>query len=214
MSTKTYHHGNLREELITEAMETLNTHGIEAITMRQLSKSLGVSKTALYRHFENKSALLTAVAAEGFRKMSIMFDKFSDANNPESALAVIMERYISFAVTNPKLYKLMFSREIFQLPVSDELGKASAEAYSGVAATLKAINSQDDASVNINTAWALVHGLSLLINDNLLTVDESGKTAHALLSYGTSPTAEQISTQISSAITLLIKGLSAEVPKT
>ncbi len=213
MRSKTYHHGNLREELISAAMETLNTHGIEAITMRHLSKSLGVSKTAPYRHFKNKSALLTAVAAEGFRKMKILFDEFSDADNPESALAVIMERYITFAITNPKLYKLMFSRGIFQLPVSDELGKAAAEAYSGVAATLKAINSQEDTSVSINTAWALVHGLSLLINDNFLTVDENGKTAHALLSYGTSPTTEQISTQVSSAITLLIKGLAAKTQK-
>ncbi len=213
MSTKTYHHGNLREELISEAMKTLNTHGIEAITMRQLSKSLGVSKTAPYRHFQNKSALLTAVAAEGFRKMRILFDKFSYADDPESTLSVIMERYIAFAVTNPKLYKLMFSREIYQLHVSDELEKAATEAYSGVAATLNAIHSQDDASVNINTAWALVHGLSLLINENILTVNDHGKTAHALLSYETNPTTEQISNQVSSSIALFIKGLSTASQK-
>lgn len=213
MSNKTYHHGNLREELINEAMRTLASHGIEAVTMRQLSKSLGVSKTAPYRHFDNKSALLTAVAAQGFKRMQKFFEEFSSADGPKTALAVMMERYITFAVTNPKLYRLMFSKDIFQSPISDELGKASAEAYSGVTNILNLINSEEETSLNINTAWALVHGLSILINDNLLTVDESGKTAHALISSGNRPTPGQISDQISSSIALLIEGLSRKSSK-
>ncbi|MCK5133112.1 MAG: TetR/AcrR family transcriptional regulator [Candidatus Sabulitectum sp.] len=193
-------------------MKILGDLGIEAITMRQLSNSLGVSKTAPYRHFENKSALLAAVAAEGFRRMSISLEERPNADLPESDLAIIMERYITFATMNPRLYKLMFGKEVFRLPVSAELSETASEAYSGVKAILSTMESEEEPTVNINTAWALVHGLSLLINDNLLAVDENGNTEHALLAGGDSPTPQQIARQISSAIAAIVSGFSVNFP--
>ncbi len=206
---KSYHHGNLREELIIEATRVLRDHGIDSITLRRLSRSLGVSKAAPYRHFKNKAALLAAVAAEGFRKMSISFKETSNDENPQIALSIIMERYISFATGNPRLYRLMFSRKLFNSPVSEELLEAATGAYSGIKEILSGMNSSEETAVSVNTAWALVHGISLLINDNLLTVDNQGNTAHALSVDGESPTDLQISDQITSAIDVFIKGFSS-----
>ncbi|MCK5787182.1 MAG: TetR/AcrR family transcriptional regulator [Candidatus Sabulitectum sp.] len=208
MSNKSYHHGNLREELIIEATGVLCEHGIDSITLRKLGKSLGVSKAASYRHFVNKAALLAAVAAEGFRKMRSSFEETSNDEDPQIALSVTMERYISFATRNPELYRLMFSREIFSLPVSEELLEAASKAYTGAKEILSSMNSSEKTTVTINTAWALVHGISLLINDNLLAVDKSGNTVHALFVNDGNPTDLQISEQISSAIDVFIKGIS------
>lgn len=208
MHDKSYHHGNLREELIIEATRVLLDHGINSITMRRLSRSLGVSKAAPYRHFKNKAALLAAVAAEGFRKMSSSFDESSNDENPQIALSVIMERYISFATRYPKLYRLMFSREVFNSPVSEELLDAASNGYAQVKEILSSMNSSEKTTVSVNTAWALVHGISLLINDDLLAVDEMGNTINALFVNGGNPTDLQISEQISSAIDLFIKGFS------
>ncbi len=209
MHNKSYHHGNLREELIIEATRVLCDHDIDSITLRKLGKSLGVSKAAPYRHFVNKAALLAAVAAEGFRKMKDSFEETSGGDNPQIALSVIMERYISFATGNPKLYRLMFSRKLFNSPVSEELLEAATGAYSGIKEILSGMNSSEETAVSVNTAWALVHGISLLINDNLLTVDNQGNTAHALSVDGESPTDLQISDQITSAIDVFIKGFSS-----
>ncbi len=208
MNNKSYHHGNLREELIIEAMRVLRNYDIEGITLRKLSKSLGVSKAAPYRHFKNKAALLAAVAAEGFRKMRSSFEETSNGGNPQIALSVIMERYISFATRNPKLYRLMFSREIFSTPVPEELHEAASKAYTGIQEILSRLNSSEKTAVSINTAWALVHGISLLINNNLLAVDKQGNTAHALFVNGDNPTNLQINEQISSAIAVFVKGFS------
>ena len=55
---------------VREAARTIRTDGVEAVTLRDVGRRLGVSRTALYRHFADKSALLAAVAREGFQAFS------------------------------------------------------------------------------------------------------------------------------------------------
>src|SRR5829696_7890696 len=61
-----YHHGDLRRALVAEAARTIQDEGIEQLTLREVGHRLGVSRTALYRHFSDKQALLAAVGREGF----------------------------------------------------------------------------------------------------------------------------------------------------
>jgi hypothetical protein len=67
---RTYHHGDLGPALVREAARTIRTDGVEAVTLRDVGRRLGVSRTALYRHFADKAALLAAVAREGFQGFS------------------------------------------------------------------------------------------------------------------------------------------------
>src|SRR4029453_18346679 len=62
-----YHHGDLGRALIDQALRTIDRHGVEGLTLRGVGEALGVSRTALYRHFSDKQALIGAVAREGFR---------------------------------------------------------------------------------------------------------------------------------------------------
>ena len=64
-----YHHGNLRRALLDEALTTIRAEGVNGLTLRDIGARLGVSRSALYRHFSDKRALLTAVATEGFRTL-------------------------------------------------------------------------------------------------------------------------------------------------
>ena len=64
-----YHHGDLRRALLLEAVRTIHAEGAAALTLRDVGDRLGVSRTALYRHFADKQALLDEVAAEGFRML-------------------------------------------------------------------------------------------------------------------------------------------------
>ncbi len=65
-----YHHGDLRRALIVEALRTIQQDGAAALTLRGVGENLGVSRTALYRHFADKQALLNEVAVEGFRLLA------------------------------------------------------------------------------------------------------------------------------------------------
>src|SRR5688500_9292449 len=59
-----YHHGDLPHAMLQEAVRTIQKDGVDALTLRCVGERLGVSRTALYRHFADKQALLAAVAAE------------------------------------------------------------------------------------------------------------------------------------------------------
>ena len=56
-----YHHGDLRRALLEEAVRTIQLYGVEQLTLRTAGERLGVSRSALYRHFSDKQALLAAV---------------------------------------------------------------------------------------------------------------------------------------------------------
>jgi AcrR family transcriptional regulator len=60
-----YHHGNLREALITNAVTILEDDGVEALTLRRVARDTGVSQAAPYSHFRDKKDLITAVCLEG-----------------------------------------------------------------------------------------------------------------------------------------------------
>jgi AcrR family transcriptional regulator len=69
-STKSYHHGNLKQELINCACRLCEENGYETLSMRSIAKESGVSQTAPYRHFDTKESLYASVAMEGFKKLS------------------------------------------------------------------------------------------------------------------------------------------------
>ena len=95
-----YHHGNLKENLIQQAVLACEESGWENISLRNLAKQLNVSQTAPYRHFETKEDLLAEVAAKGFEKMNVDMNKTS--NFLASGLA-----YCDFALKYQNTYDLM-----------------------------------------------------------------------------------------------------------
>jgi AcrR family transcriptional regulator len=62
-----YHHGSLRDALLDAALVRLQADGVAKLSLRALAADVGVSPTAVYRHFEDKSALLATIASDGFR---------------------------------------------------------------------------------------------------------------------------------------------------
>ena len=68
-TTKSYHHGNLRAELLTTAIEQLRNTSVDELSLRALARSVGVSQTAPYRHFADKNELLAAMATNGYRDL-------------------------------------------------------------------------------------------------------------------------------------------------
>ena len=65
-----YHHGTLKKTLLAEALHELETEGLEGVSLRKVAESVGVSKSAPYRHFADKRELLVAIAADGFRLLA------------------------------------------------------------------------------------------------------------------------------------------------
>src|SRR6187455_983274 len=107
---RSYHHGNLRRALLDEALTTIRTEGVDGLTLREIGARLGVSRSALYRHFADKRALLTAVATEGFRTLREgLVSAWEDGGRGGEAFGAMGTAYIRFAMANPSHYRVMFS---------------------------------------------------------------------------------------------------------
>ncbi len=174
---KPYHHGALRQALISEAFKALETEGVEGVTLRGLAASAGVSKTAPYRHFEDKHALLVTLAAEGFRQLADALEQALRAPAPAAseatgAIRSLLRAYLDFARSRPALYRLMVSRLGFSLH-SESCRINSERAFSCLVQAVD--NAQrsgwragQDAMSLVLSLWAEVHGWAGLLIDELL----------------------------------------------
>ena len=103
---RSYHHGALREALLTRAAEVIEAFGIEALTLRGLARDLGVSHGAPNRHFANKEALLAALAAVGYQQMKDATLAAAEAagSDPWLRLNAMGRGYLKWALSNRALY--------------------------------------------------------------------------------------------------------------
>lgn len=203
-----YHHGNLRSALIEEAIK-LTKHGNEQeISLRALAERLGVSRTAPYRHFRNKNALMGAVAARGFAMMRELFREYEPSMNAERAIRNVMEDYVKFATSNPLLYRLMFSRMILESDGSKELQREINYTMDALSEYFIATEPGITTTAEVKMAsWAMVHGISSLLNENLVGLDDSGVVGHSLIQRGRAPSSLQLQKYIASAIHILAAGV-------
>ncbi len=115
----TYHHGDLRNALVETATELVRAGGGESFSLRDAAAKLGVSANATYRHFDSKSALLTAVADVGAEKLGQkMRRKVAEAERQNergdaTTLAIAWFKatgraYVAFAIEEPEIFRVMY----------------------------------------------------------------------------------------------------------
>jgi AcrR family transcriptional regulator len=169
---RSYHHGDLRKAALEQALQHINRDRDTSFTLRELAAALGVSSTALYRHFDNKLALLAAVAEEGFRELLRRFAA-GDGLKESDPLAFMASRglaYVLFAVAYPAHFRVMFHPELRQSGRFAALTDLRREVYSRLEEALRALGkgkmlSPADAGDIALTSWATVHGLATLLVD-------------------------------------------------
>jgi AcrR family transcriptional regulator len=190
---RSYHHGNLRRALLDEALVTIRDKGIEGLTLREIGARLGVSRTALYRHFADKQALLTAVATEGFLGLrQRLIEASEECNGRPGASQAMGVAYIRFAVENPSHYRVMFSRFVDPKPKDPQLAAEAGGAFQVLVDAVAALQQQglvhrDDPVLIARFVWSVVHGVAMLAIDGQIAepggVDEL--TRYALRRLGT-----------------------------
>jgi len=169
-----YHHGNLRRGLLDEALATIRAEGVEGLTLREIGARLGVSRTALYRHFADKRALLAAVATEGFRTLrQELVTAWRDGGRDLAALDAMGAAYVRFAIASPAHYRVMFGGFVEPLPSEAELAAEGAAAFQALVDALAALQRDalvrgDDTVTMARFVWAVVHGVAMLGVDGQL----------------------------------------------
>jgi AcrR family transcriptional regulator len=171
---RSYHHGNLRRALLDEALATIRTEGVDGLTLREIGARLGVSRTALYRHFTDKGALLAAVATEGFRLLRRqLVSAWQEGDRGRAAFEGMGAAYVRFAVSNPSHYRVMFGGFVDPKACDPELAAEAAGAFQALVDALAeqqrgGLVRPDDTVTMARFVWALVHGVAMLAIDGQL----------------------------------------------
>jgi AcrR family transcriptional regulator len=168
-SGERYHHGDLRAALVEEGLKRLKDGPADGLSLREMARNVGVSATAVYRHFPDKAALLDALSAEGDAQMAVAFEKAMAREKPGLAAFNAMGRaYVHFALKNPSLFRLMMTADS-KSSLPDSRGRSmlvkTIEEMSGGRAGQAVLD------VRMMRAWAIVHGLAMLMLDGLVPAD-------------------------------------------
>ena len=174
--TRPYHHGDLERALVDTAVLMIHEEGVQALTLRGVGARLGVSRTALYRHFDDKQALLARVAAEGFKRFHAALAAAVARAEARRAdpLPAMAAAYIRFARANPSHYQTMFSgalSDAAQAPDLEHFGEAAfgvlldAIRHGQAHGRIRRGNPVELAEIT----WAMSHGLATLGMANQLS---------------------------------------------
>ncbi|GIM93367.1 TetR/AcrR family transcriptional regulator [Paractinoplanes toevensis] len=161
-----YHHGDLRAALLRSATEMLEEG--EPFSLRAVAKRAGVSATAPYRHYADKDALESALAAEGFRDLG---ERLAAAGE----FAELGVAYVAFALERPALFRLMFGNPCDD--ANDERVRAAVDIRRFVTRLVAAAFPDADARALATAGWALVHGLAFLHLDGKLPAGDPAEVA-------------------------------------
>jgi AcrR family transcriptional regulator len=171
---KSYHHGDLRRALLDEALHTIQTDGVEQLTLRTVGERLGVSRSALYRHFADKQSLLATVGTEGFRMLrQAIADAWDRNGRGRRGFEAIGKAYLQFAVGQPSHYRVMFGGFIESAAKDDHfVAEAKAAFQVLVDGLVEQQNAgevrRDDPVLMARFVWALFHGAAMLFIDGQL----------------------------------------------
>jgi AcrR family transcriptional regulator len=161
-----YHHGDLPRVLLGAALQAIAEVGPAAVSLRDLARRAGVSHAAPAYHFGDKAGLLTAVATDGFERLTATL---RETNQTTGSFLEVGVAYVRFAVTHRAHFEVMFRPELYHTDDPD-LARARDAARSLLyppAADLANSPDGDEAQAAV-AAWSLVHGLATLwLNRNL-----------------------------------------------
>jgi AcrR family transcriptional regulator len=161
-----------RQAIVTAARELAEAEGWEAVTTRRLSDRIEYSQPVLYSHFENRDAIIEAVAVEGFDELSAaMHEGTSKARSPEAALRGTARAYVEFAEANPALYDAMFT-----LATGLPFGRPEApaqlhDAFDEIRKAVEPLAESRDAETLTEVVWSSMHGLASLAHAGRLRPD-------------------------------------------
>ena len=182
-TAKPYHHGELREALVTAGRKLLEEKGVRGFTLRECARRAAVSHAAPAHHFASIDDLLAEIATRGYHELVAAMSAEARRSGNDAAARLVGQGvgYMAFAAANPVLFQLMFSREANRFEAS-ELAQAAKSAYHLHREAVEAAIPQASGEVKermVDFAWASVHGFITLVLEGQLGEKDSSRALKA-----------------------------------
>jgi AcrR family transcriptional regulator len=162
-----------RESILAAALEQVESEGLENLAIRSLAAKLELAPNALYRYFENLSALELAVAEEVRFQMLEVMQKVIGRKGPSEAIRAISEAYLHFAKERPRAFALYLKNSDSQTPQCARNTEFFVE-------QVTRLYGEERARMASHALWAQIHGLAVLLGAGVLPWEE----AHVRLKFG------------------------------
>ena len=166
MTKASYHHGNLKNTILDEVLELLNYKSFDEISFRSISRNIGVVSSAPYNHFKDKKHLIKEVILLGEKKLlNVILLEKKKSILPSEQLRLIAKAYLNFAAEKKALFNLMFSKDNkellhlcekivlqFKLVIIEKFKKGKRFKLTAKGSAI--------------TAWSMIHGIALTLNNS------------------------------------------------
>lgn len=176
---QSYHHGNLREELIQVGIKMVQSVGIEKLSLRKLAASCGVSEAAPYSHFANKEELLSAmqsyVTEQLMSSLREAVEHTEDQDSPDAILNM-GKAYVYFFRKNPEYYNFLFLQQEIKIDLTMNEERESYLPFEYYKDRVKLVYrkrglSEERIQYGMIAMWAKVHGLAAISSMKYVTKD-------------------------------------------
>ena len=178
-----YHHGDLREALLTAADQLLHEEGLQGLTLRACARRAGVSHAAPKHHFADLSELLSEVAARGFDCLTRVLQeaRVELGDDPDERFIAAARTYVDYARAHPAHFRLMFRSDSLKT-CNQALSAARARAFAELADIITLQRGEPDVAPeelgervmqaglmeDILLGWSYVHGYAQLLLEGQL----------------------------------------------
>jgi AcrR family transcriptional regulator len=164
---------DLRQKVLDASLALIKEGGLDRLSMREVARKAGVSHQAPYHYFEDREAILAAIAGEGFSKLEHSLGRAAAeaGAEPVKAVEAMGRAYVEFALRHPAYFQLMFRADAVPLDRYPEARKREDEAFGNLVEGIGKAFANQPAEVRQSiaiAAWAMVHGLATLILEGSL----------------------------------------------
>jgi AcrR family transcriptional regulator len=156
-------HEDLREACIREATKIIGEDGLEALSLRDVARHLGVSHQAPYKHFPTRDHLLAEIVGRAYSAFAEQLDARVPSEDPFEDLGRLGAAYLEYAKRHPLSYKLMFGTPLPSEDAHPQMMKKARHAFGvlrSIVARLPGQRTQRQIDLDALFAWSAVHGLA------------------------------------------------------
>ncbi len=173
----------LKEACVLAAHEVIAEHGIEALSLREVARKLGVSHQAPYRHYPTRDHLLAEVMRRCFQQFAAELDQRERSDDPEEDLRALGKAYLAFAASHPLEYRLMFNTSWPGKADHPALAQDAAHAFNILRGVLVRVHGGSRAKktvVDLDAIfiWSTMHGLASIMQSNAMGHLDLSKVVH------------------------------------
>ncbi|HRI69542.1 MAG TPA: TetR/AcrR family transcriptional regulator [Polyangium sp.] len=189
---------DLRRAILDSSLKLIEEKGLDALSMREVARSLQVTHGAPYYHFPDRSAILAALVEEGLVVLTQELENAAKAQeDPRAAFEACGRSYVEFALTHGAYFRVMFRPELTGKTNRAAIDAAAAKSFAVLVDVIRrcqaaGICTEIDTEALALTGWSTAHGLASLCLDGPLSAKGDprelaktvGKTLGALLAHG------------------------------